>query len=258
MGMRSLRLIGPVVSLALIGCSAVSDPESARPSASGPDLPAAVESGAPYEPSIDPADFVAAVDNPYFPLTPGSRWELRGSGEAEGEVDVITVLDETRVVMGVECVVVRDEVSQDEEPVEITDDWYAQDADGNVWYFGEETAEYENGEVVSTAGSWEAGIDGALPGIIMPADPTVGVAYRQEFYVGEAEDMAMVVELGQEAEVAAGTFDDVLITEDWTPLEPDVRERKSYAPGVGLIAELQIAGGDSAFELVDYELAEGG
>jgi hypothetical protein len=90
-------------------------------------------------------------------------------------VDVITVLDETRVVMGVECVVVRDEVSQDGEPVEITDDWYAHDADGNVRYFGKETAEYENGEVVSTAGSWEAGVEGAQPGIIVPGVPTVGL-----------------------------------------------------------------------------------
>ena len=256
--MKSFGLIGLVVLLALIGCSGVSDPESERPSAAAADLPAAVESGVPYELVIDPADFMGAVDNPYFPLVPGSRWELRGSGEAEGEVDVITVLDDTRVVMGVECVVVRDEVSQDGEPVEITDDWYAQDAAGNVWYFGEETAEYDNGEVVSTAGSWEAGVDGAQPGIIMPANPTIGVTYRQEFYAGEAEDMAKVVEVDQQVEVAAGAFDEVLITEDWTPLEPDVRERKSYAPGVGLIAELQIVGGDSAFELVDYELAEGG
>lgn len=247
-----------MVVLVLVGCGADGPSGSAASGAPEPPPPAAVESATPYEPTIDPADFVAVIDNPYFPLRPGSRWVLEGSGDAEGEVDTVTVLEETRVVMGVECVVVRDEVSQDGEPVEITDDWYAQDRDGNVWYFGEETAEYANGEVVSTGGSWEAGVDGAQPGIIMAARPLVGVAYRQEFYAGEAEDMAVAVELDQRAEVAAGSFDNVLVTEDWTPLEPDVRERKSYAPGVGLIAERQIAGGNSAFQLVEWSIPDEG
>lgn len=254
--MRTITLAILLV-LAACGTAAESGDGSVAP-ASAPRLPAAFESGAPYQPSIDPERFVAVVDNPYFPLAPGSTWTLEGSGDSAGEVDTITVLEERKVVMGVECVVVRDEVSQDGEPVEVTDDWYAQDSDGNVWYFGEETAEYENGEVVSTAGSWEAGVDGAQPGIIMPADPIVGVTYRQEFYAGEAEDMAMAVELDQRADVAAGSFDAVLVTEDWTPLEPEVRERKSYAPGVGLVAEEQIAGGDSAFELVEYSLSDRG
>ena len=254
------RKIGLLVvpALAVAGCGEDRASGSGPEAASDRPLPAAVASGVPYEPTIDPAEFVAVVDHPYFPLRPGSRWVLEGSGDAEGEVDVITVLEETRVVMGVECVVVRDEVSQDGEPVEITDDWYAQDRDGNVWYFGEETAEYENGEVVSTGGSWEAGVDGAQPGIIMPGDPVVGVAYRQEFYAGEAEDMAVAVELDERAEVPAGSFDEVLVTEDWTPLEPDVRERKSYAPGVGLVAEQQIAGGDAAFQLVEWSIPDGG
>lgn len=250
------RLTGLLVvpALALAGCGEDGTSGSGPDAASGRPLPAALASGAPYEPTIDPAEFVAVVDHPYFPLRPGSRWVLEGSGDAEGEVDVITVLEETRIVMGVECVVVRDEVSQDGEPVEITDDWYAQDRDGNVWYFGEETAEYENGEVVSTGGSWEAGVDGAQPGIIMPGDPVLGVVYRQEFYAGEAEDMAVAVELDQRAQVPAGSFDEVLVTEDWTPLEPGVRERKSYAPGVGLVAEQQIAGGDAAFQLVEWSI----
>jgi hypothetical protein len=255
--MTATRPIRLTILLVLTACGTANESGLASAPASA-QLPAAFESSAPYQPAIDPARFVAAVDNPYFPLAPGSTWTLEGSGDSADEVDTITVLDETKVVMGVECVVVRDEVSQDGEPVELTDDWYAQDVDGNVWYFGEETAEYENGEVVSTAGSWEAGIDGAQPGILMPAEPTVGVTYRQEFYAGEAEDMAMVVELDQRADVAAGSFDEVLVTEDWTPLEPDVRERKSYAPGIGLVAEEQIAGGDSAFELVEYSLPDEG
>lgn len=244
-----MRKVGPVATLVLAACAPSSPPSDDGIGA----MPAAFSSEAPYGPAIDAARFSSRVDNRYFPLAPGTRWVLAGVGDAEGEVDTMEVLDETRTVMGVECVVVSDVVSVDGDPVEITRDWYAQDADGNVWYFGEETAEYENGEIVSTAGSWEAGVDGAQPGIIMPADPQLGVIYRQEFYVGEAEDVAMVVELGATAETPFETFDDVLVTEDWTPLEPEVRERKSYAPGIGLVLERQTAGGNGGFRLVQYE-----
>lgn len=248
-GMANGRAWFAIAGLAaLVGCAA--PPAPATLSASP--FPAALRSAEPYAPTIDPADFVATVDNPYFPLVPGTRWVLRGSGDAAGEMDEIEVLAETRTVMGVACTVVRDVVSEDGELVEVTDDWYAQDADGNVWYFGEETAEYRGGEPVSTAGSWEAGVDGAQPGIIMPAQPAIGVVYRQEFYAGEAEDMAEVVVTGVSATVPAGSYDEVLVTEDWTPLEPDVRERKFYAPGVGLIMERQIAGGGAVFELVEF------
>lgn len=251
------RRVIVVLALAVSGCAPAPDASPspsapASPASASSGLPAAVGSGHPYAPEIDPASFVAAVDNPYYPLVPGSRWVYEGSGDAEGEVDTVTVLDETRVVMGVVCVVVRDEVTLDGEPVEVTDDWFAQDVDGNVWYFGEETAEYENGEAVSTAGSWEAGVDGAQPGIVMPADPVIGVAYHQEFYAGEAEDMGRAVEMGAQLEVPAGSYDDVLVTEDWTPLEPDVLERKFYAPEVGLIAERQVEGGRAAFDLVEH------
>ena len=133
---------------------------------------------------------------------------------------------------------------RDGQPIEITDDWYAQDADGNVWYFGEATAEYAEGEVVSTAGAWGRGRDGAQPGILMPGDPTIGVAYRQEYYVGQAEDMGKVVELGASVSTPLGTWDDVLVTEDWTPLSPSVTERKYYAPGIGLVMERHISGGE--------------
>ncbi len=236
------------VTVLAVGCATPAPSAMASPSP----FPAAVRSGDPYAPVIDPDGFVATIDNPYFPLLAGTRWVLRGSGDAAGEVDEIEVLAETRTVLGVVCTVVRDVVSEDGELVEVTDDWYAQDTDGNVWYFGEETAEYQDGEPVSTAGSWEAGIDGAQPGIIMPADAVIGVVYRQEFYAGEAEDMGEAVETGATATVPAGSYDDVLVTEDWTPLEPDVRERKFYAPGVGLIMERQIAGGGDVFELVEF------
>jgi hypothetical protein len=249
--LNSVDLAVAALAVLLMGCAPTTESDSAMPDSASA-MPAAFESGAPYAPPIEPAEFTTAVDNPFFPLAPGARWMLNGSGEADGEVDTIEVLAETRTVMGVECVVVHDVVALDGEPVEVTDDWYAQDTAGNVWYFGEETAEYEGGEVVSTAGSWEAGVDGAQPGIIMPADPQIGVTYRQEYYAGEAEDLAQAVARGERAETPGSVFDDVLVTEDWTPLEPDVRERKFYARDIGLVMERQVAGGDAVFELAQF------
>lgn len=199
---------------------------------------------------------MAQVDNPYFPLVPGTRWVMEGEGESAGEVTTTEVTEETKTILGVVCIVVRDEVTTDGELQELTHDWYAQDSAGNVWYFGEETAEYEDGEVSSTEGSWEAGVDDAQPGIFMPADPVIGVTYRQEFYAGEAEDLAKVVELGATADTPAGNYTDVLVTEDWTPLEPDVIERKFYAPDVGLVMERQISGGSGLNRLVEVAAAE--
>jgi len=207
--------------------------------------------GGDYRPQIDPADFVDAIDNPYLPFAPGMRWTYEGVSDGETEVIEVVVLDERREVMGVPATVVRDTVSVDGEVIEDTWDWYAQDRDGNVWYLGEDTKEYENGEVVSTKGAWEAGVDGALPGIVMQAHPEVGQAYRQEFYEGEAEDLAEVTEVGIAKSIALGDYGDVLVTREWNPLEPDVVEDKYFAPGVGLIAEEKVAGGDEVVELTD-------
>ena len=247
---RAVAFIGVA---ALVACSATPAPSPGGGSGGAASVPAAFRSGEHYEPAIDPAAFVDVIDNPYLPFITGSRWVYEGTGDAEGEVTTVEVLDETRTIMGIVCTVVSDEVTRDGEPIEITKDWFAQDRDGNVWYFGEETAEYENGEVVSTAGAWEAGVDGAKPGIVMPAVPQPGVTYRQEFYAGEAEDMAKVVGTGQSVEVPYGSFEDVLVTEDWTPLEPDVAEHKFYAPGVGMVREEVVRGGDGTFELVAFE-----
>ena len=203
-----------------------------------------------YAPTIDPASFTTAVDNPYFPLEPGAQWEYEGRTEDGLERTVVEVTNETREVMGVTCLVVRDTVSLDGEVIEDTYDWFAQDADGAVWYFGEESSEYENGEVVSTEGSWESGVDGAQPGIIMPAEPKVGDAYRQEYYPGEAEDQAEVLSLTETVTVPVGSYDDVLMTEEINPLEPDVVERKYYAKGVGPILAVQVEGGSDREELV--------
>ena len=161
--------------------------------------------GGNYAPDIDPANFVDVIDNPYLPYAVGSRWVYEGESDGETERTEVEVLDETREVMGITATVVRDTVYVDGELVEDTYDWFAQDADGNVWYLGEDTHEYEDGVAVNAEGSWEAGVDGALPGIVMPAEPQVGDAFRQEYYAGEAEDMGEIIEVGVPARSASGT-----------------------------------------------------
>lgn len=208
--------------------------------------------GGRYDPKIDPADFVDTVDNPYFPLAVGSTWVYEGMSEGEVERIEIEVLDERKEIMGISATVVRDIVYIADEVVEDTLDWYAQDRDGNVWYLGESVKDYENGEVVSTDGSFEVGVDGALPGIVMLAEPTVGDAYRQEFYAGEAEDLGEILRVDAEKEVAFGSYDEVVVTEDWNPLDPEPIEEKYYAPGVGLIFETHTRGPAGSVELQDF------
>jgi hypothetical protein len=208
--------------------------------------------GGDYSPTIDPADFGGPVDNPFMPLPPGATWVYEGRADGELERTEVVVTGETRRVMGIDAVVVRDTVSVDGEVLEDTYDWFAQDAQGNVWYLGEDTKEYEGGEVTSTEGSWEAGVDGALPGIVMPAAPAVGQAYRQEWYPGEAEDLAQVLRLDGSATVAGTRHDGLLVTEEWNPLEPDVVEEKSYAGGIGLVLEVKTAGGEERVELIEF------
>jgi hypothetical protein len=202
---------------------------------------------------LDPADFTSEIDNPWLPLRTGSRWVYRETDQEGGDQRVVvTVLDETRTVLGIETRVVHDVVTEDGELVEDTYDWYAQDSDGNVWYLGEDTTEFEDGEPSSTAGSWEAGVDGALPGILVPAEPEVGMTYRQEYYEGEAEDAAEVLSLAEKVEVPFGQYDGVLMTKDYTPLEPDILEHKFYARDVGTVLALTISGGSDREELVAY------
>jgi hypothetical protein len=202
---------------------------------------------------LDPADFTSEIDNPWMPLRVGARWIYRETDAEGAEQRVeVTVLDETKVVMDIETRVVHDVVTEDGELVEDTRDWYAQDTDGNVWYFGEDTKEFENGEVATTAGSWEAGVDGAQPGVLVPAEPEVGLSYRQEYYDGEAEDAAEVLSLVEKAEVPFGAFERVLMTKEFTPLQPDVLEHKFYARGVGLVLALAISGGSGREELVEF------
>lgn len=199
-----------------------------------------------YRPIIDPSAFVEVVDNPFWPLTPGTSFVYKSADE---EIKIL-VTPKRRMVLGVSTVVVEDRVFADGKLVEDTADWYAQDRAGNVWYFGEATTSYEDDPAGNHAGSWEAGVDGALPGIVMLAVPKGGDVYRQEFYAGEAEDLALVRQANGTIKVPAGQFKSLLVTEEWTPLDPGVIELKYYARGVGVVAERQILGGDELVQLV--------
>ena len=200
--------------------------------------------------AVDPTNFVATVDNPYFPLRPGTTFVYEGVKDGQRQREEITVARETKVVMGVTATVLRDTATRDGVPLEVTEDWYAQDREGNVWYFGEDTAEYEHGKVVSREGSWQAGVDGARPGIIMQAHPRVPSSYRQEYYRGHAEDMAWVVSLDSPARVPLRSFPQTLLTLEWNPLEPGIVVEKSYAAGVGLVSETALSGPAEGVKLV--------
>jgi hypothetical protein len=235
-------------ALAVVACG---DDDGGGDSGDGASLPRGSE---PVD--LDPADFSTEIDNPYWPMAVGSRWVYRET-DPEGAVlrVVVTVTDETkRIANGIEARVVRDVVSEEGEPVEVTDDWYAQDSDGNIWYLGEDTAEYENGKVVSREGSFEAGVDGAQAGVIMPGDPEVGQTYRQEYYEGEAEDFASVLSLDARAKVPFGSFDGVLQTKDVNPLAEPRREveHKFFAPDVGPVLVIGISGGGGREELISF------
>jgi hypothetical protein len=196
-------------------------------------------------------DFTTKIDNPYLPFHAGSTWVYKDS--ITGERTAVRATSQTKLIAnGVTARVVRDTVTLGGRLVEDTIDWYAQDVRGNVWYMGEDTKEYEHGKVVSTEGSWEAGVDGARAGIAMPAHPRVGRQYRQEYYAGHAEDKARVLSLDDQAEVPAGHYKQVLLTREWTPLEPDVLEYKLYARGVGVVLEVTVSGGSELGQLVSF------
>lgn len=230
----------------------VSSPSTTAAAASPSGSETPVGSAAPG--TIDPSDFVATVTNPWFPLTPGTKLTYKGIKDGEDAVDVFEVTDQTKVVDGVTCVVIRDNLTLGGTLHERTEDWYVQDRDGNVWYFGEATAELDDaGKVVSTEGSWTAGEDGATPGIYMPGDPQVGQSMQQEFYPGQAEDHFVVLLTSGSVKVPAGTYKDALLTAEWTPLEPEVLGEKFYARGVGLVKEFDVAGGQETLALTKVE-----
>jgi hypothetical protein len=200
-----------------------------------------------------PGAFVTGFSNPYLAFDVGKVFYYEGETEDGFETIKVTVTSETKEIMGVTTTVVSDSAFLDGKLIEATDDWFAEDAEGNVWYFGEYSEEWEDGEFIGTEGSWEAGIDDALPGILMPGNPKMGMKYQQEYYEDEAEDMAMVINLNKTVETKMGTFEGCLETMEWTPIELGEREHKFYKPGMGLILELKPREGRIAIELVEIE-----
>jgi hypothetical protein len=240
-----------LASVFALGCDS---PNPVQSSAVSPADPAPsleiTQAAAPADPStasglpeFDPGDFVRRVDNPLFPLPLGTRLVYRGSEDGKPEKVVTDVTRDHKTILGIPVVVVLDRVFLDGVLIEKTFDWYAQDEDGNVWYFGEDTKEFENGKVVSTAGSFEAGKNGAKAGVIMRAHPKLGQVTPQEFAPGVAEDKARVVDLDATVRVPFGTFHHCLKSEEFTPLEPAVLENKFYCPGVGIVRERDVRGG---------------
>jgi membrane-associated phospholipid phosphatase len=236
---RDMR-VALLVPLLLIAAGCGSGEDSAGP----PPLPRADETV-----KLDAADFMAQIDNPYWPMAPGTRWIYRGS---DGERVDVTVTERRKTIHGIDATVVHDVESEDGEVVEDTYDWFAQDRWGNVWYLGEDTKEYEDGKVVSTKGSWQHGVDGAQAGVVMPAEPEVGMTFRQEHYEGEAEDRGEILSLDEQATVPFGSFDGLIKTKDTTPLEPKVLEHKYYAKDIGPILAVGVSGG-SREELVRFD-----
>ncbi|HVF77471.1 MAG TPA: hypothetical protein VNA28_04160 [Solirubrobacteraceae bacterium] len=236
-------VVAVVAAVGLTACGEDDEPNRGLPQTSEPV-------------KLDPADFTTTIDNRYLPLRVRARWEYRETDTTGArEKVVVRVQDKTkRIANGVTARVVRDTATEKGVPVEVTDDWYAQDKDGNVWYLGEYVTNYEDGKVVDHDGSWEAGVDGAHAGIAMPADPEPGLSYRQEYYKGEAEDRGAIVSIGEElVEVPFGFFKEgVVMTRDHSATQPKVQELKFYVPGIGNVLSVHTDGDGGRAELVAF------
>lgn len=224
---------------------------------SGDDVTTSKTKVSEYNPVIDPDNFVSQVDNPYFTLKLGTKFIYENKTAESLERIEVVITHETKKVLSVITTVVWDRVWLDNQLVEDTKDWYAQDKEGNVWYFGEEVANFEDGKLKDHKGAWEAGVDGALPGIIMPADPQVGHSYRQEYYIGVAEDMGEIAALSKKVTVPYGTFANCLQTRDWSAIDKSANEYKYYCPDVGFVVlEEQVADNKDRVELVRVSIAK--
>lgn len=263
MNPRSLALAA-AVALLLTGCSATPTASTPTPTSelSSSPAPSVTPSVQPLptgsQPvTLDPADFTTEIDHPYWPMKPGTRWTYREreEGGAVKEVVIVVTGQTKRIANGITARVVRDTVRVDGGIIEDTFDWYAQDGRGNLWYLGEDTAEFEQGKITTRGGSFEAGVDGALPGIMLPADPAPGMRYRQEYYKGQAEDNGEVLSTSELAEVPAGRYRGALLTRDTITIEPDVAEYKLYALGVGPVLIVKVSGGSGREELVKVDRA---
>lgn len=205
---------------------------------------------AAYEPKLDPKQFTTRIDNPYFPLPVGRRLVYKGAKDGKTQKDVVTVTARTKLVAeGIRARIVTDIATHNGKLLEKTQDWYAQDSAGNVWYVGEKTASYENG-TVDRSGSWEAGVHDAEPGIIMKAHPAIPDAYRQEYLRGEAEDTAWTVHLGGTVRTPFRTFHGTLTSLEATRIEPGLYDKKVYARGYGIVVERAVTGAPEWDKLV--------
>jgi hypothetical protein len=246
-------LIVALVALAPIAMAQGSEQTAPTQEATSQDTQGSQQTGSTQEAckNPDPGNFVSKVDNRFFPLQPGTTFFYEGDEEGAPTTNKTFVTHDTKQIQGVDTTVVRDRAFKRGVLVEDTFDWYAQDKDGNVCYFGEDTKELDKqGNVISTEGSWEAGVDGAEPGLVMEAKPRVGDTYQQEFAPGVAEDMAKVLSLDKSTCVPYRCFDNLLLTKEWTPLEPGVAEHKYYAKGVGFVRGVMVTGGKEHTELV--------
>jgi len=229
---RSLRSVLAISAVAALVCVACGAAENRTPHAA--------------------PTFVPGVDNPWFPLKPGTTFIYKGVKDGQSGRDVVTVTNRITRIRGVRCTAVEDRLYLNGRLAERTTDWYAQDAQGNVWYFGEATAELDkSGRVTSREGSWRAGVNGARVGIVMPAHPEVGRSFRQEYYKGHAEDHFAVLSVSASVVVPYTASAHALLTKEWTPLEPDTLDHKIYIRGIGLVKEETIKGGDERWELND-------
>jgi hypothetical protein len=233
-------------------CTSKSSTTANSPSTAMPATPASSSSSTVYAPKFNPADFSATVDNPWFPLTPGSSYTYKGVKDGKVLIDHFVVTNKTSTIDGVPVREISDKSTLAGRPSETTSDFYSQDSAGNVWYFGEKTAELSrSGKVKNTTGSWQTGANGAQPGIFMQANPTVGFTSRQEYLPGQAEDQYQVVSLNSSVTVPYGAYGgNAMLTKEWTALEPNVLDHKFYVKGIGEVAELSVSGPTEKARLV--------
>jgi hypothetical protein len=267
--MRTAAALGLTTILLTSACSSTSSqqptpttPPPSTPSATAtPSTTSAPTATTPTQPpaptklpsTLDPANYLEAVTNPWFPLKPGQQRIYRGVKDGKPAYEVFAVTSETKTILGVRCVVVRDTLNLNGKLAEKTDDWYAQDKAGNVWYLGEQTATYKsNGAVESREGTWQAGVDGAKAGIYITSTPQLGVDYQQEYYKGQAEDHFVATDLSVPVKIPYGSFPKALRTKEFTPLEPGVIDHKYYVSGVGVVKEASEDGAER-LDLVSFK-----
>lgn len=249
---RKVHLLAGVAGITVIAaCGGGSTKQTAGQS---PRLPTAGQ-----QMKLDPANFSANIDNKYMPWVSGTQWTYRGTDDGVVSTITTTATSETKkIANGITARVVRDTATVNGQVTEDTFDWFAQDKNGAVWYFGEDTATFKNGKKDSTEGSFEAGVNGAMAGVAMPGYPQPGPVYRQEYYKGHAEDNGQVLALGQMVDVKFGHFTSVLLTADTSNVEPNGLEYKLYAPGVGNVLSFDIAGGSAREELLSVKKVPAG